>query len=120
MAINVLRRPPVTLSRFAANARLRNVGAEVITPNEASAMPPDLMKYLLFIIVYLFLNPCLDTGLVPLVPQKPGGQVRLLNNLRHPTVFETPANQESNRQSSPRGCRSRLDSRWQAAVAARR
>src|SRR5258707_15494163 len=45
------------LSRFAANARLRNVGAEVITPNEASAMPPDLMKNLLFIIVYLFLKP---------------------------------------------------------------
>jgi hypothetical protein len=36
-----------------ASARLRKVGVEVIRPNEASAMPPDLMKYLLFIIVNL-------------------------------------------------------------------
>src|SRR2546430_9120026 len=45
-----MRRPPVTLSTFSANARLRKLGAEVITPNEASAMPPDLMKYRLFMI----------------------------------------------------------------------
>jgi len=29
------------------------VGAVVVTPNEASAMPPDLMKNLLFMIVVL-------------------------------------------------------------------
>src|SRR5215510_8400433 len=39
-----------------ASARRRKVGAEVITPSEASAMPPDLMKYLLFMIVFLEKN----------------------------------------------------------------
>jgi hypothetical protein len=34
-----------------ANARLRKVGVAVIRPNEASAMPPDLTKYLLFMLV---------------------------------------------------------------------
>src|SRR5215510_12215396 len=51
MAINVLRRPPLALSKLSANARCKNEGADVITPNEARAMLPDLMKYLLFIIL---------------------------------------------------------------------
>src|SRR5712692_8626737 len=97
MAISVFRRPPVTLSRFAASARFRNVGAEVITPNEASAMPPDLMKYLRFIVMFVYLLFTCHLSLV--------------------TVFETPATQESSRQSSPPDCRSSLDSHWRAAVA---
>jgi hypothetical protein len=39
-------------SRLSANARFRKDGAVVITPNDARAMPPDLMKNLLFIACY--------------------------------------------------------------------
>ena len=57
---------PVTLSIVSARARLRNVGVEVIRPNEASAMPPDLTKYLLFIGLYLLSKTNrLDARLVP-------------------------------------------------------
>jgi hypothetical protein len=41
------------LSIVPARARRRKVGVEVIKPNDASATPPDLMKYLLFISVVL-------------------------------------------------------------------
>src|SRR5437762_5924033 len=51
--MSVLRRPPVTLSMVSARVRRKNVGVEAIRPNEASAMPPDLMKYLLFMTIVL-------------------------------------------------------------------
>src|ERR1043166_4986273 len=47
MAIRVLRRAVVL--RDSASVRFKNDGAEAITPNDARAIPPDLMKYLLFI-----------------------------------------------------------------------
>src|SRR5947207_3949293 len=74
------------LSRFAASARLRNFGAVVMTPNEASAMPPDLMKYLLFIIVYLelcSLHSALCLSSLPLKFRRPENQP---GNLHHRIV----------------------------------
>ena len=53
MAINVLRFPPVTV--FPKTTRSRNAGAESDTPMLASAMLPDLRKYLRFMI-QLFLD----------------------------------------------------------------
>src|SRR5689334_25260238 len=49
MAISVLRLP--LLSRLSASARFRKDGAVVITPNDARAMLPDLIKNLLFMIL---------------------------------------------------------------------
>ncbi len=55
IAIKVLRRPPVMGSRaWASKARWRNDGAESETPMLASAMLPDLMKNLLFMLVPQF------------------------------------------------------------------
>jgi hypothetical protein len=45
-----LRRVP-DAPNVSANARFRNEGAAAIIPNEAKAIPPDLIKYLLFMLV---------------------------------------------------------------------
>src|ERR1041384_6047023 len=53
--MSVLRRP-LALSRFAASARFKKLGAAVTTPNEAKAMLPDLIKYRRFIILTLLVT----------------------------------------------------------------
>src|SRR2546428_11810211 len=112
MAIRVLRRPFATRSTVAASARLRKDGAEVITPNEASAMPPDLMKYLRFMIVTSkhFCSWSLVFGLWSLIRSpKTKDQNPFI-------VAEIPAIPKSSRQPSLPGCRWWPHSRSQAAV----
>src|SRR5205823_10344437 len=51
--MSVLRRPPPALSKFAASARFKKLGAAVTMPNDANVMLPDLIKYLLSMILNL-------------------------------------------------------------------
>src|SRR5438128_8369684 len=51
--MSVLRRPPPALSKLAASARFKKLGAAVTIPNDANVMLPNLIKYLLFIARYL-------------------------------------------------------------------
>src|SRR6185369_12598359 len=117
MAINVFRRPPVAWSMPSASALCRNEGADVITPKDASAMPLDLMKYLLFIIVH---------GLSLQFPNylRSSGQETTKSKVPSPkyilTVVETPVNRRSVRQASPLDCQSSRDSSAPTAVADRR